>query len=126
MTYVALLYSPQLDEFETDCNCMIYCSEHMAQWIEGLPEYYNHNLGVDDFYIISITKQENKMAWFDKNKYLICPNCHQSKNVHFVWAGGDGYRGNYEEDFICGSCGCEFTAVYKVVDIKITETGEKK
>lgn len=56
MTYVALLYSPQLDQFETDCNNAIYCSQHMAEWVEELPEHYNRYFGVNDFYIISITK----------------------------------------------------------------------
>jgi hypothetical protein len=56
MTYVALLYSPQLDRFETDCHSTIYCSRDMAEWVGGLPEYYNHCLGADDFYIVSITK----------------------------------------------------------------------
>jgi hypothetical protein len=55
-TYVALLYSPSLDHFETDCNCMIWCSYDMAQWVEALCEHYNHNFDVNDFYIISINR----------------------------------------------------------------------
>lgn len=56
MTYVALLYSPKLDRFETDCNSVIYCPEDMAEWVGALPYYYNEKFNVDDFYIISITK----------------------------------------------------------------------
>ena len=66
------------------------------------------------------------MAWFDKDKYIICPNCHKSKNVHAVWSGGDGYRGAYEEDFICGSCECVFAAVYEVKGLEIIGEGDKK
>ena len=56
MTYVALLYSPSLDQFETDCESCIYTSHDMAEWIRCLPNYYNNRSNVDDFYIISITK----------------------------------------------------------------------
>lgn len=56
MTYVALLYSPQLDQFETDCNNVVYCSRDMAEWVRGLPDYYNRYFGVNDFYIVSITR----------------------------------------------------------------------
>ena len=56
MTYVALLYSPSLDQFETDCHCMIWCSNDMAEWVEALCEHYNRHFDVDDFYIISINK----------------------------------------------------------------------
>lgn len=66
------------------------------------------------------------MAWFDKNNRLVCPNCHKSEGVGLVWSGGDNHRGMHEDDFVCGLCGCEFTAVYKVADIKIIEEGEKK
>lgn len=65
------------------------------------------------------------MAWFDKNNELVCPICHKSEGVALVWSGGDNHRGKHEDDFICVSCKCEFTAVYKVVDIKIVEEGEK-
>ena len=66
------------------------------------------------------------MAWFDSNKRLVCPNCHKSDGVDFVWSVGSGYFGMHEEGFVCGLCKCEFTAVYKVADIKIVEGGEKK
>ena len=66
------------------------------------------------------------MAWFDTNKRIVCPNCHKSEGVALVWSGGSSYFGNHEEDFVCGLCKCEFTAVYKVTDIKIIEEGEKK
>ena len=66
------------------------------------------------------------MAWFDKNNRLICPNCHKSDGVALVWSGGDNHRGMHEDDFVCGLCKCEFTAVYKVADIKIIEEGEKQ
>lgn len=56
MTYVALLYSPQLDQFETDCNNAIYGSKDLAEWIEELPDHYNRYFDVCDFYIVSITK----------------------------------------------------------------------
>lgn len=56
MTYVALLYSPQLDQFETDCHNTVYCARDMAEWVGELPNYYNRFCGVDDFYIVSITK----------------------------------------------------------------------
>lgn len=56
MTYVALLYSPQVDRFETDCNGAVYCPKDMAEWVGELPDYYNCRYNVDDFYIISITK----------------------------------------------------------------------
>ena len=56
MTYVALLYSPTLDRFETDCQSCIYNSHDMAQWIRGLVNYYNNHSNADDFYIVSITK----------------------------------------------------------------------
>lgn len=56
MTYVALLYSSQLDQFVTDCNNAIYCPRDMAEWVRAIPDYYNRYFNVDDFYIISITK----------------------------------------------------------------------
>lgn len=65
------------------------------------------------------------MAWFDNNKRLVCPNCHKSEGVALVWSGGSSYFGGHEEDFVCGLCKCEFTAVYKVADIKIIGEGEK-
>lgn len=65
------------------------------------------------------------MTWFDNNKRLVCPNCHKSDDVYLVWSGGDSYFGKHKEDFVCGLCKCEFTAVYKVADIKIIEEGEK-
>lgn len=67
-----------------------------------------------------------KQPWYDINKRLLCPNCHKSEGVALVWSGGNSYSGKHEEDFVCGSCMCEFTAVYKVEGIKITEEGEKK
>lgn len=66
------------------------------------------------------------MAWFDKNNRLVCPNCHKSEGVGLVWSGGSSYFGKHEEDFVCDLCKCEFTAIYKVADIKIIEEGEKK
>lgn len=66
------------------------------------------------------------MAWFDSNKRLVCPNCHKSNGVELVWSGGASCFGMHEEVFACGLCKCEFTAVYKVADIKIIEEGEKK
>ena len=66
------------------------------------------------------------MDWFDNNKRLVCPNCHKSDGVALVWSGGNSYFGMHEQDFVCGLCGCGFTAVYKVADIKIVEEGEKK
>lgn len=59
MTYLTLLYSPSLDEFHTDCNCLVYDINHMCDWIRELPGYYNSKFGVEDFYIISITKLED-------------------------------------------------------------------
>ena len=56
MTYVALLYSPKLDQFKTDCNNVVYCSGDMAEWVGELPNHYNRYFNVDDFYIVSITK----------------------------------------------------------------------
>lgn len=56
MTYVALLYSPKLDQFETDCTNVIYCPADMAEWVGAIPDHYNRYFNVDDFYIISITK----------------------------------------------------------------------
>ena len=56
MTYVALLYSPSLDQFETDCYSLVWDSEHMADWVGDLPKYYNEYNNVKDFYIVSITK----------------------------------------------------------------------
>lgn len=66
------------------------------------------------------------MNWFDKNNYLVCPNCHKSEGVGLVWSGGNTYFGNREEDFVCELCECEFTGVYKMVDIKITQEGKKQ
>lgn len=65
------------------------------------------------------------MAWFDNHKLLVCPNCHKSEGVGLVWSGGNSYRGDHEEDFVCGLCKCEFTVVYKVADIKIIKEGER-
>ncbi len=56
MTYVALLYSPSLDQFETDCNNFVWDSKHLVDWIDGLCEHYNRYFDVEDFYIVSITK----------------------------------------------------------------------
>ena len=56
MTYVALLYSPSIDQFETDCHNTVYCNRDMAEWVRGLSDYYNRFCGVDDFYIVSVTK----------------------------------------------------------------------
>ena len=56
MTYVALLYSPSIDLFETDCNNMIRTSHGIAEWVEAICEHYNRYYTVNDFYIISITK----------------------------------------------------------------------
>ena len=56
MTYVALLYSPTLDQFDTDCASCLYTSYDIAEWVKAVCEHYNHCLGVDDFYIVSITK----------------------------------------------------------------------
>ena len=56
MTYVALLYSPSIDQFETDCNSMMWTSHDIAEWVEAICEHYNRYYTVDDFYIISITK----------------------------------------------------------------------
>ena len=36
MTYVALLYSQKLDQFETDCNNFIWCSHDIAEWVGGI------------------------------------------------------------------------------------------
>ena len=58
------------------------------------------------------------MSWFDNNKRLVCPNCHKSEGVSLVWSGGSSYFGQHEEDFVCCSCRCEFTAIYKVIEIK--------
>lgn len=66
------------------------------------------------------------MAMFDINSRLACPNCHKSEGVALVWSGGDSYFGKHEEDFVCGLCKCEFTAVYMVKGIKIIEEGKKK
>ena len=56
MTYVALLYSPKLDQFETDCNNFIWTDYDIAEWIQNLSKHYNDYFGIDDFYIMSITK----------------------------------------------------------------------
>ena len=56
MTYVALLYSPHLDHFETDCSTTIWGSNDLAKWIEELCKHYNCAFNADDFYIVSITK----------------------------------------------------------------------
>lgn len=66
------------------------------------------------------------MDWFDNNKRLVCPNCYKSDGIALVWSGGNSYFGMHEQDFVCGLCGCGFTAVYKVEDIKIVEEGEKE
>ena len=66
-----------------------------------------------------------KLPWYDINKRLMCPCCHKSEGVALVWSGGDSYFGKHEEDFVCGLCNCEFSAVYKVEGIKIVEEGEK-
>lgn len=65
------------------------------------------------------------MAWFDSNKRLVCPNCHKSDGVALVWSGGSCYFGDHEEDFVCGLCKCEFTAIYKVTDIITIQEGQK-
>lgn len=56
MTYVALLYSPSLDQFETDCESCLYTSYMLAEWLGDLPSHYNKVYCADDFYIVSITK----------------------------------------------------------------------
>lgn len=56
MTYVALLYSPKLDYFETDCTNTIYCPADMAEWVSEIPDHHNRYCNVDDFHIVSITK----------------------------------------------------------------------
>lgn len=56
MTYIALLYSPRLDQFETNCGYSIRTSRDVAKWVQGLSNYFNHRYNVDDFYIVSITK----------------------------------------------------------------------
>lgn len=61
---------------------------------------------------------------FDINRRLVCPNCHKSEGVALVWSGGDKYYGKQEDDFVCDLCKCEFTVVYKIDGIKITEEGE--
>ena len=61
------------------------------------------------------------MPYFDKNKRLVCPNCHKSEGVALVWSGGSCYFGGHEEDFVCGLCNCEFTAKYKVEEIIVVE-----
>lgn len=66
-----------------------------------------------------------KQPWYDINKRLMCPCCRKSEGVALVWSGGDSYFGRHEEDFVCGLCNCEFSAVYKVEGIKIIEEGEK-
>lgn len=66
------------------------------------------------------------MAWFDSNKNLVCPNCHKSEGVALVWSGGNSSRGMHEQDFVCGLCKCEFTAVYKIADIITITEGEKR
>lgn len=58
MTYVALLYSPSLDQFETDRNNMMWNSHDIAQLVKDLCGYYNRYFDVDDFYVVSITKME--------------------------------------------------------------------
>ena len=65
------------------------------------------------------------MAWFDKNHRLVCPNCHKSEGVGLGGWRGVNQRGKHEDDFVCGLCKCEFTAVYQVADVKIIEEGEK-
>jgi ribosomal protein S27AE len=65
------------------------------------------------------------MSYFDKNKRLVCPNCHKSEGVGLVWSGGSSYFGQHEEDFVCGLCKCEFTAKYKVEEIIVVEEGKK-
>jgi hypothetical protein len=67
-----------------------------------------------------------KLPWFDINKLLMCPNCRKSEGLALVWSGGDNHRGRHEDDFVCGLCNCEFTAVYKIEGIDIIEEGEKK
>jgi hypothetical protein len=56
MTYLATLYSPSLDLFDTDCNSNVWGSADIAFWVEHLPEYYNRAHKVNDFQIISIVK----------------------------------------------------------------------
>lgn len=67
-----------------------------------------------------------KQAWFDINHRLRCPNCNKSEGVALVWSGGNYNCGRHEDDFVCGLCKCEFTAVYRVKCLKIIEEGEKK
>lgn len=66
------------------------------------------------------------MSWFDNNKCLVCPNCHKSDGVVFEWSDGANIRGEHEDVFMCDLCKCIFTAIYKVVNIKIIGKGEKK
>ena len=56
MTYVALLYSPSLDQFETDCMGCIYTAFDLAEWVSVIANHYNKYNNTDDFYIVSITK----------------------------------------------------------------------
>ena len=63
---------------------------------------------------------------YDANKRLVCPCCHTSESVELVWTGGSNHFGKHEDDFVCGFCACEFTAVYEVVGIEIIEEGGKQ
>lgn len=65
------------------------------------------------------------MSYFDKNKRLVCPNCHKSDGVGLVWAGGSSYFGQHEEDFVCCLCRCEFTVKYKIEEIVVGEEDKK-
>ena len=55
MNYVALLYSPSLDQFITDCMT-VYSNADMSEWVGEIVYHYNTNNNVKDFYIVSITK----------------------------------------------------------------------
>lgn len=66
-----------------------------------------------------------KQAWFDINKRLMCPCCHKSENVVLEWSDSDNIHGEHEDLFMCDSCKCMFTAVYRVKGIKIIAEGKK-
>lgn len=66
------------------------------------------------------------MPWFDNNKRLICPNCHESDGVVLEWSDGNNILGEHEDVFMCDLCKCIFIAVYKIANIEIIGEGEKK
>ena len=66
------------------------------------------------------------MAWFDKHKRLICPNCHKSEGLVLECSDGDNIRGQHEDVFSCDLCKCVFVAVYKVKGIEIIGKEKKK